>query len=65
MILANKIQSDAENFKLLVREGDRFCKVGSVMRLLLGRRRRDSKFFPPQVFFVLGDWSKQCNETNH
>ena len=34
MILANKNQSDAENFKLLVREGDRFCKIGSVMRLL-------------------------------
>ena len=33
MILANKIQSDAENFKLLVR-GDRFGKFGSVMRLL-------------------------------
>ena len=35
MILANKIQSDAENFKLFVREGDRFCKTGSVMRILM------------------------------
>ena len=34
MKLANKIQLDAENFKLLVREGDRFCKIGSVMRNL-------------------------------
>ena len=55
MILANKIQSDA-------REGDRFCKIGSVMRLLAHEEEEILNLFGHK--FSLCSATGQNNETN-